>query len=50
MGRNKSKMRTARQEALFGEAFERQSRLLPVIGEQKDIRYYRQFEIGRAHV
>ncbi len=33
----------ARQEALFGDAFERQSRLLPVVGEQKDIRYYQQF-------
>src|SRR5688500_7991670 len=35
--------RPARQEALFGDAFERQSRMLPVIGEQKDIRYYQQF-------
>ena len=34
------KKRIAKQEALFGEAFERQSRMLPVIGEQKDIRYY----------
>jgi DNA repair photolyase len=43
-GRTKSgKARVARQEALFGEAFERQSRMLPVIGEQKDIRYYSQF-------
>jgi DNA repair photolyase len=25
---------------LFGEAYERQSRQLPIIGEQKDIRYY----------
>ncbi len=33
----------ARQEALFGDAFERQSRMLPVVGEQKDIRYYQQF-------
>jgi len=34
--------RMAKQEALFGDAFERQSRMLPVIGEQKDIRYYAQ--------
>src|SRR5687768_16625447 len=40
---SRSKKRTAQQEALFGEAFERQSRTLPVIGEQKDIRYYQQF-------
>src|SRR6185369_12110329 len=26
--------------SLFGEAYERQSRQLPIIGEQKDIRYY----------
>lgn len=37
------KSRIARQEALFGDAFERESRMLPVIGEQKDIRYYSQF-------
>jgi DNA repair photolyase len=43
MRAGQSKKRTARQEALFGEAFERQSRMLPVIGEQKDIRYYKQF-------
>ena len=35
--------RIAKQEALFGDAFERQARMLPVIGEQKDIRYYQQF-------
>ena len=29
-----------RQAGLFGEAYERQARLLPLIGEQKDIRYY----------
>jgi len=28
------------QEALFGEEYERKARQLPVIGEQKDIRYY----------
>lgn len=28
------------QAALFGEEYERQSRMLPVIGQQKDIRYY----------
>ncbi len=33
----------ARQEALFGDSYERQSRVLPVVGEQKDIRYYQQF-------
>ena len=37
------KKRIEKQEALFGDAFERQSRMLPVIGEQKDIRYYQQF-------
>jgi DNA repair photolyase len=43
-GRSKTeKAHKARQEALFGDVFERQSRQLPVIGEQKDIRYYRQF-------
>lgn len=34
------KSRSIKQEALFGEAYERQSRMLPVIGHQKDIRYY----------
>jgi len=34
------KARSVKQQGLFGEAFERESRLLPVIGEQKDIRYY----------
>ncbi len=29
------------QTPLFGEVFERESRLLPIVGEQKDIRYYR---------
>ena len=28
------------QAGLFGDAYERQSRMLPLIGEQKDIRYY----------
>lgn len=31
------------QAPLFGEAFERNSRMLPVIGQQKDIRYYSSF-------
>lgn len=35
--------RNGQQAPLFGEAFERESRLLPVIGEQKDIRYYSSF-------
>jgi len=30
----------ARDPSLFGAAYEKQSRQLPVIGEQKDIRYY----------
>ncbi|MEO5580394.1 MAG: radical SAM protein [Gemmatimonadaceae bacterium] len=34
------KNRALRQQGLFGEAFERESRMIPVIGEQKDIRYY----------
>jgi DNA repair photolyase len=43
-GRTRSeKKRAAEQQALFGDAFERQSRMLPVVGEQKDIRYYSQF-------
>ncbi len=37
------KRKSEEQSALFGEAFERESRMLPVIGEQKDIRYYRQY-------
>ncbi len=32
-----------KQEPLFGDAYERESRLLPVIGQQKDIRYYSSF-------
>jgi len=28
------------QAGLFGDSFERESRIMPVIGEQKDIRYY----------
>jgi DNA repair photolyase len=40
----KSKIRRfAKQEPLFGEQYERQSRLLPIIGQQKDIRYYSSF-------
>jgi DNA repair photolyase len=35
-----AKKQAVRQEALFGEAYERESRMLPVIGYQKDIRYY----------
>jgi DNA repair photolyase len=35
-----SRRKSARQAGLFGEAYERQARLLPLIGEQKDIRYY----------
>src|SRR5688500_15663424 len=31
------------QEPLFGAAYERESRLLPIIGQQKDIRYYSSF-------
>ena len=33
-------VRFAKQEPLFGDEYERESRLLPVIGQQKDIRYY----------
>lgn len=40
MKRASPKNRALRQQGLFGEAFERESRLIPVIGEQKDIRYY----------
>jgi DNA repair photolyase len=42
--RPKSKtLRFAKQEPLFGEQYERESRLLPIIGQQKDIRYYSSF-------
>ena len=41
-GRKAAKKR-AKQEPLFGEAYERDSRILPVIGQQKDIRYYSSF-------
>src|SRR2546426_10898624 len=30
----------SKDPTLFGAAYERQSRQLPIIGEQKDIRYY----------
>jgi len=42
-GTTSQKKRSGEQSALFGDAFERESRMLPVIGEQKDIRYYRQY-------
>ncbi|MEO8192867.1 MAG: radical SAM protein [Gemmatimonadales bacterium] len=43
-GRNKTDGKNkAKQPGLFGEAFERESRLLPIIGQQKDIRYYSSF-------
>jgi DNA repair photolyase len=32
-----------KQEPLFGERYERDSRMLPIIGQQKDIRYYSSF-------
>src|SRR5678816_404570 len=35
-----TKGRRVAQAGLFGEAFEREARLLPVVGVQKDIRYY----------
>jgi DNA repair photolyase len=42
--RRRSKpQRFAKQEPLFGDAFERNSRILPIIGQQKDIRYYSSF-------
>jgi DNA repair photolyase len=34
------KGRRIAQAGLFGEAFEREARLLPVVGVQKDVRYY----------
>ena len=40
--RSRSK-KSAKQEPLFGEKYERDSRLLPIIGQQKDIRYYSSF-------
>lgn len=33
----------AKQEPLFGAAYERETRMLPIIGQQKDIRYYSSF-------
>jgi DNA repair photolyase len=41
--RSSRRVKSARQEALFGEAYERASRMLPVIGQQSDIRYYSSF-------
>jgi DNA repair photolyase len=38
--RKATKGRQIAQAALFGEVFERQARLLPVVGVQKDIQYY----------
>src|SRR5688500_11663849 len=45
MGRStkSSRRQKAKQQALFGEVYERAARVLPVIGEQKDIRYYSSF-------
>jgi hypothetical protein len=46
MGSRRPKSNTrrfAKQEPLFGEQYERESRLLPIIGQQKDIRYYSSF-------
>ncbi len=44
-GRRKygAKKRPVREQGLFGEEYERNSWLLPLIGEQKDIRYYSNF-------
>jgi DNA repair photolyase len=41
--RRREKKPLIKQEALFGDAFERSSRILPIIGQQKDIRYYSSF-------
>jgi DNA repair photolyase len=41
--RKSTTRRFAKQEPLFGEQYERESRLLPIIGQQKDIRYYSSF-------
>ncbi len=38
--KSRSVKKSQREAGLFGEAYERESRLLPLIGEQKDIRYY----------
>lgn len=40
---NCAKKRPEREAGLFGEEYERNSRLLPLVGEQKDIRYYSNF-------
>jgi DNA repair photolyase len=37
------KKRPGHEPGLFGEEYERNSRLLPLVGEQKDIRYYSNF-------
>lgn len=42
-GSKRKKKPTSSQEPLFGAAYERESRLLPIIGQQKDIRYYSSF-------
>ena len=42
-GSRSTSKKSAKQEPLFGEKYERDSRLLPIIGQQKDIRYYSSF-------
>jgi len=39
-GNSTRKNRLPDQTALFGEDFEREARLLPIVGIQKDMRYY----------
>ncbi len=43
MKAGKIRKATTKQEPLFGATYEREARMLPVIGEQKDIRYYSSF-------
>ncbi|MDQ6718317.1 MAG: hypothetical protein M3Z17_08230, partial [Gemmatimonadota bacterium] len=38
--RKKERVREPTEPGLFGAEYEKKSRQLPVIGEQKDIRYY----------
>ena len=41
--KKRKKKGASSQEPLFGAAYEREARMLPIIGQQKDIRYYSSF-------
>jgi len=42
-GKKRKTKQSAKQEPLFGAAYERDARMLPIIGQQKDISYYSSF-------